>query len=92
MYETRNDLTAIRDVEAILTAIVRRARQLLHADMIYLSLNDEDEGASYMKVTDGSVSPEFRNLRLPLWTVLLGPTQSASSPARWGGDRVRALR
>jgi hypothetical protein len=33
LYETASDLTAIRDVDAILTAIVRRARQLLHADM-----------------------------------------------------------
>ena len=66
LYETANDLTAIRDVDAVLTAIVRRARSLLHADMTYLSLNDEAEGASYMKVTDGALTPEFRRLRLPL--------------------------
>ena len=80
LYETANDLTAIRDVDAILTAIVRRARQLLHADMTYLSLNDEDEGASYMKVTDGSVSAEFRNLRLPLGTGLLGLVAQTGAP------------
>jgi PAS domain-containing protein len=39
LYDTANDLTAIRDLDTILTAIVRRARQLLHADMTYLSLN-----------------------------------------------------
>ncbi|HZJ06549.1 MAG TPA: GAF domain-containing protein [Nocardioidaceae bacterium] len=80
LYETANDLTAIRDVDAILAAIVRRARQLLHADMTYLSLNDEDEGASYMKVTDGSVSAEFRNLRLPLGTGLLGLVAQTGAP------------
>ena len=80
LYETANDLTAIRDVDAILTAIVRRARQLLNADMTYLSLNDEDEGASYMKVTDGSVSAEFRNLRLPLGTGLLGLVAQTGAP------------
>ena len=80
LYETANDLTAIRDVDAILTAIVRRARSLLHADMTYLSLNDEDEGASYMKVTDGSVSTEFRNLRLPLGTGLLGLVAQTGAP------------
>ncbi len=80
LYETANDLTAIRDVDAILAAIVRRARQLLHADMTYLSLNDQDEGASYMKVTDGSVSPEFRNLRLPLGTGLLGLVAQTGAP------------
>jgi len=80
LYETANDLTAIRDVDAILAAIVRRARQLLQADMTYLSLNDEEEGASYMKVTDGSVSAEFRNLRLPLGTGLLGLVAQTGAP------------
>lgn len=80
LYETAHDLIAIRDVDAILAAIVRRARQLLGADMAYLSLNDEDEGASYMKVTDGSVSAEFRNLRLPLGTGLLGLVAQTGAP------------
>ncbi len=72
LYETASDLTAIRDVDTILAAIVRRARQLLHCDMTYLSLNDERDGASYMKVTDGALTREFQNLRLPLGTGLLG--------------------
>ena len=80
LYETANDLIAIRDVDAILAAIVRRARQLLGADMTYLSLNDEAEGASFMKVTDGSVSAEFRNLRLPLGTGLLGLVAQTGAP------------
>ncbi len=80
LNETARDLTAIRDLDAILTAIVRRARQLLHADMTYLSLNDELEGASYMKVTDGALTPEFRELRLPLGTGLLGLVAQSGAP------------
>ena len=80
LYETASDLTAIRDVDSILTAIVRRARQLLNADMTYLSLNDEGEGASYMKVTDGALTPEFRSLRLPLGTGLLGLVAQTGAP------------
>ncbi len=80
LYETARDLTAIRDLDEILAAIVRRARQLLHADMTYLSLNDEAEGASYMKVTDGALTPEFRQLRLPLGTGLLGLVAQAGAP------------
>jgi GAF domain-containing protein len=80
LYETARDLTAIRDLDAILAAIVRRARQLLGADMTYLSLNDEDEGASYMKVTDGALTPEFRKLRLPLGTGLLGLVAQSGAP------------
>ena len=80
LFETARDLTAIRDLDAILAAIVRRARQLLHADMTYLSLNDEQEGASYMKVTDGALTPEFRELRLPLGTGLLGLVAQSGAP------------
>ena len=80
LYDTASDLTAIRDVDAVLAAIVRRARQLLNADMTYLSLNDEQEGASYMKVTDGALTPEFRSLRLPLGTGLLGLVAQTGAP------------
>jgi GAF domain-containing protein len=80
LYETANDLTAIRDVDSILSAIVRRARSLLHADMTYLSLNDEADGASYMRVTDGALTAEFRRLRLPLGTGLLGLVAQTGEP------------
>src|SRR5687768_11278798 len=80
LYETAHDLTAIRDLDEILTAIVRRARQLLGADMTYLSLNDEVEGASYMKVTDGALTREFKTLRLPLGTGLLGLVAQTGAP------------
>jgi len=80
LYDTANDLTRMRDLDTVLTAIVRRARQLLGADMTYLSLNDEREGASYMKVTDGALTPEFRRLRLPLGTGLLGLVAQTGEP------------
>ncbi len=80
LYETANDLTGMRDLDTVLTAIVRRARQLLGCDMTYLSLNDEAEGASYMKVTDGALTPEFRRLRLPLGTGLLGLVAQTGAP------------
>lgn len=84
LYQTAHDLTALRDVDAVLEAIVRRARQLLKADMTYLSLNDVDdgtgEGASYMKVTDGALTAEFEQLRLPLGTGLLGPVAQTGAP------------
>ncbi len=80
LYETARDLTAIRDLDEILAAIVRRARALLHADMTYLSLNDETEGASYMRVTDGALTAEFRKLRLPLGTGLLGLVAQSGAP------------
>ena len=37
LNETARDLSEIRDLDAILTAIVRRARQLLHLSLIHIS-------------------------------------------------------
>ena len=80
LYDTANDLTRMRDLDTVLSAIVRRARQLLGADMAYLSLNDATERASYMKVTDGALTAEFRELRLPLGTGLLGLVAQTGAP------------
>lgn len=80
LHDSAHDLTALADLDTVLAAIVRRARQLLRADMTYLSLNDEVEGASYMKVTDGALTPEFRRLRLPLGTGLLGLVAQTGEP------------
>jgi len=80
LYETAHDLTAIRDVDAVLQTITRRARQLLSADITYLSLNDHERGDSFIRVTDGSVSASFRGLRLPLGTGLLGLVAQTGEP------------
>lgn len=42
MYETAGDLSSLRDVEKVLRAIVRRARQLLRTDAAYLTPSDEE--------------------------------------------------
>jgi GAF domain/PucR C-terminal helix-turn-helix domain/GGDEF-like domain len=80
LYATASDLTAIRDLDQILLAIVRRARQLLGTDIAYLGLNDEADGAAYIRVTDGSVSDAFANLRLPFGTGLLGLVAQTGQP------------
>ncbi|MEU6852975.1 helix-turn-helix domain-containing protein [Actinacidiphila alni] len=64
LFDTASDLAALRDLDAVLQSIVRRARMLLGTDTAYLTLRDDDAGDTYMRVTDGSVSPLFQNLRL----------------------------
>ncbi|MYX19500.1 diguanylate phosphodiesterase, partial [Streptomyces sp. SID8380] len=66
LFDTATDLAATRDPDAVLKAIVRRARRLLGTDTAYLTLPDEEAGDTYMRVTDGSVSEVFQNLRLEL--------------------------
>ncbi len=80
LFDTASDLAALRGVDSVLTAIVRRARQLLGADVSYLTLNDDAHGHTYMRVTDGSVSARFQALRLPMGAGLGGLVAQTAAP------------
>lgn len=80
LYATANDLTSIRDLDQILLAIVRRARQLLGTDIAYLALNDPQAEETRILVTDGSVSDAFANLRMAFGTGLLGLVAQTGQP------------
>ena len=80
LFDTANDLAALRGVDSVLTAIVRRARQLLGTDVSYLTLNDPPRGDTYMRVTDGSVSARFQALRLPMGAGLGGLVAQTAAP------------
>jgi hypothetical protein len=80
LFDTANDLAALRGVDSVLTAIVRRARQLLGTDVSYLTLNDNARRDTYMRVTDGSVSARFQALRLPMGSGLGGLVAQTSAP------------
>ncbi|MEU4821183.1 helix-turn-helix domain-containing protein [Actinomadura sp. NPDC023710] len=80
LFDTAGDLAGLRDLDAVLEAITRRARRLLNADIAYLTLNDDARGDTYMRVTDGSVSAAFRRLRLPMGTGLVGLVAQTAMP------------
>jgi GAF domain-containing protein len=80
LFETAGDLAGLRDLDAVLNAIVRRARQLLGADVAYMTLNDSSRGDTYMRVTDGSISQAFQRLRLPLGAGLGGLVAQTGAP------------
>ena len=80
LYETAGDLAALRDVDAVLQAIVHRARQLLGTDVAYLTLKDAVAGDTYMRVTDGSVSAKFQRLRLSMGSGLGGLVAQTAAP------------
>ncbi|MET0419855.1 MAG: diguanylate phosphodiesterase, partial [Actinoplanes sp.] len=65
LYDTASDLAGLRDLDAVLRAIVHRARTLLGADVSYMTLDDPARGDTYMRITDGSVAASFQQLRLP---------------------------
>jgi DNA-binding PucR family transcriptional regulator len=65
LYETARDLTSLRDVDAVLTAIVDRSRRLLACDSTYIALVDADTGDAVMRVTSGTRTAGIRSVRQP---------------------------
>ncbi|MEO3872571.1 GAF domain-containing protein [Nonomuraea sp. B12E4] len=80
LYDTAGDLAALRDLDAVLEAIVHRARQLLATDTAYLTLHDPERGDTYMRVTDGTISAKFRAVRLPMGAGLGGLVAQTATP------------
>ncbi|WP_097260413.1 helix-turn-helix domain-containing protein [Streptomyces sp. TLI_55] len=80
LFETAHDLAGLRDLDAVLRAIVQRARSLLNTDVAYLSLNDPAQGDTYMRVTEGSVAARFQQLRLGMGEGLGGLVAQTSRP------------
>lgn len=88
LFDTAGDLAALRDLDAVLRAIVHRAKLLLRTDVAYLSLNDPVAGDTYMRVTDGSVSAAFQNLRLGMGEGLGGLVAQTARPYATGDYEV----
>lgn len=66
VLESANDLTAIRDLELVLGAIVRRAKQIFASDIGYLTNFDRIQNDFYIRATDGAISERFKNVRVPI--------------------------
>jgi GAF domain-containing protein len=80
LFETASDLAALHDLDSVLRAIVHRARLLLGSDVAYMTLNDAARGDTYMRVTAGSVSSYFQQLRLGLGEGLGGLVAERATP------------
>ena len=80
LFDTAGEIAALQDLDAVLQAIVRRARRLIGTDLAYLTLKDPDVGDTYMRVTDGSVAASFQRLRLPLGAGLGGLVAQTATP------------
>ncbi|MEV5874578.1 GAF domain-containing protein [Streptomyces sp. NPDC052101] len=80
LFETAHDLAGLRDLDAVLQAIVQRARSLLGTDVAYLTLNDPGRADTYMRVTEGSVSARFQQLRLGMGEGLGGLVAQTTRP------------
>ncbi|WP_141977490.1 helix-turn-helix domain-containing protein [Saccharothrix saharensis] len=67
LVDAARELASPHDsMAALLHAITRRARQLLHVDMAYIALLDEEQRYSRVHATDGHTSSLSVGLRLPV--------------------------
>ena len=93
LFDTASDLAALHDLDSVLHAIVRRARLLLGSDTAYLTLHDPGAGDTYMRVTAGSVSGCFQDVRLGLGEGLGGLVAERAAPyataGYFGDERLR---
>lgn len=80
LFETASDLAGLHDLDSVLRAIVRRARLLLSTDVAYMTLQDVAVGGTRMRVTSGSVSASFQQVRLGLGEGLGGLVAERAAP------------
>ncbi|WP_427889861.1 helix-turn-helix domain-containing protein [Kribbella sp. GL6] len=85
LVDVARELASARDPGAVLGTIVHRTRSLLGVDVAYLTLYDPARGDTYMRATDGSVSAEFQQVRLPLGAGLGGLVAETYKPY-WTAD------
>jgi PucR C-terminal helix-turn-helix domain/GAF domain/GGDEF-like domain len=85
LFETASDLAGLHDLDSVLRAIVRRTRLLLGTDVAYMTLNDVAGGDTYMRVTSGSVSAYFQQVRLGLGEGLGGLVAQRAAPYATAG-------
>ncbi|MGW7684527.1 helix-turn-helix domain-containing protein [Kribbella sp. NPDC054772] len=85
LVDVARELASARDPGGVLDTIVHRTRSLIGVDVAYLTLYDDARGDTYMRATDGSVSAEFQQVRLPLGAGLGGLVAKTHKPY-WTAD------
>jgi len=92
IFDTAKDLASLKDLDAILTSIAVRCREILSADLAYLGLFNDSGTETSIRVTDGAISPHLLNLRLPINIGLGGPIartgQAQQSPDYLDDERI----
>ncbi|TCN49727.1 GAF domain-containing protein [Rhodococcus sp. SMB37] len=82
LRECAEDLTSVRDGGVVLQGILRRTRTLLGVDMAYLSVNDLESGETHIAETVGVETEEYRTIRMPLGTGILGTVAAGNAPTQ----------
>ncbi|MGA9870555.1 MAG: GAF domain-containing protein, partial [Rhodococcus sp. (in: high G+C Gram-positive bacteria)] len=65
LFASARDLAEVRDIDGLLERLVSRAHDMMGSDVTYLSEFDSHTRDLHVRKTIGSVTPQFRNLRVP---------------------------
>ncbi|WP_338890659.1 helix-turn-helix domain-containing protein [Rhodococcus sovatensis] len=65
LFASARDLAEVRDIDGLLERLVSRAHDMMGSDVTYLSEFDSETRTLHVRKTIGSVTPQFRNLRVP---------------------------
>lgn len=68
------------DPDAILHLIVSQAQRLLGCDMAYLSLNDDEDRSTRMRVMVGATSSAWKDVRIPFGVGIGGRVAATGTP------------
>ncbi|MBV7303028.1 GAF domain-containing protein [Corynebacterium sp. TAE3-ERU2] len=74
--------------ESVFSSIVQEARGILNADVGYISLNNTKTSTTSILVTSGVNSEEFRSIKMPMGTGVLGLVATSKGPV-WTSDHLR---
>lgn len=80
LSEAAAGITSLRDRRDTLRQIVSTTRRITGADMAYISLNDPNGNETRIIETEGVGTQEYRNIRMPLDTGVLGRVAKANGP------------
>ncbi|MEV5829368.1 GAF domain-containing protein [Spirillospora sp. NPDC052242] len=81
LYDLALRLSGVHDLDALLQDVVAQARRLLDVDIAYLALLGDD-GALTIEVTDGSLGPRLRGVRLAPRVGVAGRVVERGEPVR----------
>lgn len=88
LNETARDLSAVRDTDHVLQAIIRRARQLAGSDIAYLSAASDDRSPFHVRATEGVVSEAFASIVVPRDVGICGGVVRTRRP--WQSSQYRS--
>lgn len=81
LFSTARELVRLQDVDEVLQRLVERAHQLMGTDVTYLSEFDSDSQELRVRHSQGTVTPEFRDLRVPAGFGLASMVARTRAPA-----------